>query len=151
LNCLYLDSSALVKVFVREPGTAEVLRILSDSELAGTALITKVELAAAFARLQRMNVLTAKQAVFSMNMLLSQWASFVRLELSDEVVEQGVALTRRYPLRGYDAVQLASAVVWNDAISSDIVFATFDKRLWQAAEDVGLTPFPSDLTPFLLP
>ena len=149
MNCLYLDSSALLKVFVREPGTAEVLRILSESEFTGTALITKVELAAAFARLQRMNVLTAKQVTFSLNMLLSQWASFVRLKLSDEVVEQGIALTRRYPLRGYDAVQLASAVVWNDAISGSIIFATFDKRLWQAAADVGLEPFPADLSPFL--
>jgi len=49
-------------------------------------------------------------------------------------------------LRGYDAVQLASALTWRDALGQDIVLATFDHQLWEAAPRVGLQAWPEKLT-----
>ena len=150
MSYLYLDSSALLKAYVQEAGSADVLQAMADSLYVGTALITKVELAAAFTKLVRTRVLTNEMALFSMDLLLAHWPSFIRLQVSNNVVDRAVALTRRHPLRGYDAVQLASAVVWQEVISQPVAFATFDKLLWRTAADAGLTPFPNDLSPFLL-
>ncbi len=43
----YLDSSALVKRYVEEPGSREVAGLIEQAALAGTAVITLVEVAAA--------------------------------------------------------------------------------------------------------
>jgi hypothetical protein len=48
-------------------------------------------------------------------------------------------------LRGYDAVHLASALLWQDSLGRKVTMATFDRKLWQAAEERGLSPFPEDL------
>jgi predicted nucleic acid-binding protein len=45
-------------------------------------------------------------------------------------------------LRGYDAVQLASALTWHESVGEDIVLATFDQQLWEAAKRAGLKPWP---------
>jgi len=149
LSYLYLDSSALLKAYVQEAGSTDVLQAMADFPYVGTSIITKVELAAAFTKLVRIQVLTDEKALFSMDLLLTHWPFFIRLQVSDNVVDRAVALTRRHPLRGYGAVQLASAIVWHEVILHPVTFATFDKRLWQAASEVGLTPFPQDLSPFL--
>jgi len=39
----YLDSSALVKLFADEPGTAEVSRAVKEAELVGTVAISRAE------------------------------------------------------------------------------------------------------------
>ncbi len=49
-------------------------------------------------------------------------------------------------LRGYDAVQLAAALVWRDAVGQEVILATFDRELWEAAGRAGLRPWPENLT-----
>jgi predicted nucleic acid-binding protein len=51
-----------------------------------------------------------------------------------------------YGLRGYDAVQLASALSWQQLIGQEVVLATFDSQLWEAAPAAGLQVWPEDLT-----
>lgn len=46
-------------------------------------------------------------------------------------------LARELGLRGYDAVHLASALVWQDGMGEQTTVATFDHRLWRAAGDGG--------------
>jgi predicted nucleic acid-binding protein len=41
-------------------------------------------------------------------------------------------------LRGYDAVQLASALTWQESVGAKITLATFDRQLWDAGKQVGL-------------
>ena len=47
---LYLDASALVKRYVDEPGSPDVREAIARAEVAGTALISRAEVAAALAR-----------------------------------------------------------------------------------------------------
>ena len=43
-------------------------------------------------------------------------------------------LERRTPtIRKSEARQLASALTWQDAVGQEIVLATFDRQLWDAA------------------
>jgi hypothetical protein len=48
-------------------------------------------------------------------------------------------------LRGYDAVHLASALLWKEGMGQEVTLATFDQQLWEAAIQCGLVAFPDDL------
>jgi hypothetical protein len=41
-------------------------------------------------------------------------------------------------------VQLAAALTWQEALGQEIVLATFDRQLWQAAPHAGLRAWPSE-------
>ena len=54
---LYLDASALVKRYVSEQGTKEVLTLTAAAEAVATSLVSRAEVAAALARAVRLGVL----------------------------------------------------------------------------------------------
>ncbi|MFZ3213915.1 MAG: type II toxin-antitoxin system VapC family toxin [Terriglobales bacterium] len=60
------------------------------------------------------------------------------MPVSELLVSWAETLAWDYGLRGYDAIQLASAVTWQQSIGEDVVLATFDRQLWQAAPGTGL-------------
>jgi hypothetical protein len=43
------------------------------------------------------------------------------------------------------AWQLASAVSWQESVGDEIVLATFDQQLWEAAKRAGLKAWPHRL------
>jgi len=47
-----------------------------------------------------------------------------------------------YPLRGFDAIHLASAMVIHERFPEDFMFACFDDRLLRAANEEGFKTFP---------
>jgi len=142
---LYLDSSALVKIYVREQGTAEVLRAVAQAQYVGTAQISRVEVPAALMKLSRLRALEPETAQEYLKIFLEQWPDFASLALTNEVTERAIRLILHYPLRGFDAVHLATALAWQDLLGRPVTFATFDKQLWRAAAKTNLLPFPADL------
>ena len=54
-------------------------------------------------------------------------------------------LAWQYGLRGYDAMHLAAALLWQDGLEESVTLATFDRQLWQAGRQSGLAVFPADL------
>lgn len=142
---LYLDSSALAKRYLVEPGSAEVERLVAGAELAGTSIITRVEVAAAFGRAKRQKLLEATVAAELRALFASHWGSLFRLALLESTVERADALAWELSLRGYDAVHLASALSWHEVLAEPPVLATYDRELWRAAETVGLSAWPPGL------
>lgn len=67
------------------------------------------------------------------------------MEVTEAVVAQADALAWEHGLRGYDAVHLASALLWQNGLSETVTLATFDKQLWAAAQLVGLEVWPEAL------
>jgi len=65
------------------------------------------------------------------------------------VVAQADALAWEHGLRGYDAIHLAAAAFWQDALGQPVTMATFDHQLWVAAGRIGLEVCPSDLPTWL--
>jgi predicted nucleic acid-binding protein len=74
-----------------------------------------------------------------------EWSDFVRLPVTDVLVARAEALAWDHGLRGYDAVQLAAALAWQGAVGQDVVLATFDRQLWEAAPREGLQAWPERL------
>jgi predicted nucleic acid-binding protein len=70
------------------------------------------------------------------------WESFIRVEVNGELNGCINRVIEEYPLRGFDAIHLASAIVIHERLSEDFVFACFDDRLARAARAEGLEIFP---------
>jgi hypothetical protein len=61
------------------------------------------------------------------------------------VVTRADGLAWELGLRGYDAVHLASALLWQEGLGEPVAMAAFDLKPWEAAKERGLVPFPDDL------
>ena len=62
-----------------------------------------------------------------------EWQACVRVDLQEEVLSLCRNLTEKYPLRGFDAVHLASALSLQRDLGEAITFAAADARLLKAA------------------
>ena len=142
---LYLDSSALVKRYVCEPGADETRAAIEAATVVGTVVISRAEVAAAMSKAVRMNVLTRSEAWACLQAFRAEWDRFVQVQATQTVVARADALAWEQGLRGYEAVHLAAASVWQDNMARPVTCYTFDLGLWRAAQRVGLTAGPSDL------
>jgi predicted nucleic acid-binding protein len=146
---LYLDASALVKRYVDEPGSTEVKQAISGAKLIGTALISRAEVAAALAKAVRMEALTPKDAWATLQVFREEWPDLVQVQVTEMLVTRADTFAWEHNLRGYDAVHLAAASLWQDAMNEEVTLAAFDRRLWATARRVGLVPYPADLPALL--
>jgi len=136
---LYLDTSALVKLYVREQGSAKVRRSVEEADAVATSVVAYPEARAAFARLQRERPASGKRHRERVNQLDRDWQQFAVVELTQAVARSAGTLAEQHGLRGFDAIHLASAL-WLEAARVDgVVFDAFDRRLAAAAESAGLT------------
>ena len=142
---LYLDASALVKRYVMEAGSAEVSAAISRAAATATAFISRAEVAAALARAVRVNALTQEESLAALQVFRNDWVDLVRIQVTELVVARADALAWDHGLGGYAAVQLAAALVWQDALGEQVTLATFDRHLWAVAGSVGLAVYPADL------
>jgi len=143
---LYLDTSALVKQYVQEIGSKEVQKLIKSAEHSGTSLITRTEMAAALARATRMTILSLSDAETAWKQFEDEWPALSRFNVSRQIIDRATALAWQFPLRGYDAVHLASALLWQETLETQITVATFDRELWAAGKQAGLTVWPEDFS-----
>ncbi|WP_293125263.1 type II toxin-antitoxin system VapC family toxin [Microcoleus sp. bin38.metabat.b11b12b14.051] len=113
VNIYFLDSSALIKRYVVEIGSPWI-KTLTDSQTGNSLLlvrITWVEVLSAFARRQREGGINAAEVAALIQKFRSEFNSRYRvIEVDEALVERAGELIVQYPLRAYDAVQLASAL-----------------------------------------
>lgn len=137
----YLDSSALVKRYIPEPGTDWIRHIVATSSVA-MAEFGIVEVAAALARRARMGDLGPDLYEDLLELFLQDVEGYLVLSPDRETIRLAVDLTRRHPLRAYDALQLATALQLADALQAEgfsLTFVSADERLCAATEGEGLT------------
>ena len=132
----YLDTSAIVPLIIDEPTSASSQRAWLAAEEVVVSLLAYVEAAAALARAERMGRLDANEHRDAMIELERLWVSVVVVEPREDTVLHAAALSRRFGLRGYDAVHCATAV---EAASDDFVAVSGDRDLIDAWRELGLT------------
>jgi predicted nucleic acid-binding protein len=132
----YLDTSALVKRYVQEPGSAAVRPLFRGNRVT-TARIAHAEIAATLARLCRDGRLTdtARDRIFER--LEADFSALSVVEIRTGLVRKVPSLVVRHPLRGYDAVHLAAALAVRDT-GNALTFWAADIRLTNAAQAEGL-------------
>jgi predicted nucleic acid-binding protein len=142
----FFDSSALVKRYVAEAGSNWVKSIcnLADQNIIACSNLTEVEVSSAFCRRCRERYITTSER----NGLIAALhhdcnAEYYLLEVTNTIRDRAIDLLQNYPLRGYDAVQLATAFVANQILIShdfpSLMFVCADNRLCNTATSEGLT------------
>ena len=131
---IYLDTSALIKRFVNEKGSALVQFIVQRRRPVATAKIAYAEIFAGLTRKLREGYVSRSGYDLTCRQFERDWPAYLRVELEDSILLLARDLIQRHPLRGFDAVHLASAVSLKSALSEEITFAAADERLLRAAQ-----------------
>lgn len=142
---LYLDTSALVKRYVSERGSLDLIALTSAAEATATSLVTRAEVAAALARAVRVGIIDIESGRRAQRRFSREWPNLARIPITEALVFRAETLAWDHGLRGYDAVHLAAALTWRDSIGRDVVLATFDRQLWEAAPEAGLQRWPDNV------
>jgi len=141
LTLYFLDTSALVKLYVQEPGTDRLLPLISDQPENRFAIlaISVVEFRSAIRRRQRAGDIDATIADAILKSLQSHVETrFLRQAVNDTVIDAALDLIDRYALRAYDAVQLAGCLVLCAIAAEAFTFVCSDHRLLEAARSEQL-------------
>ncbi len=142
---LYLDASALVKRYVAEAGSTDVAAAIAAARLLATTVISRAEVTAALAKAVRLGYATRNAAAAGLADFEADWPDLIRLEVSETVVARAASVAWQQGLRGYDAVHLANALQWQEALGNPVTVATYDRELWRGAQTSGLVPWPNDM------
>jgi predicted nucleic acid-binding protein len=141
----YLDASALVKRYVAERRSRETGELSARAHIVATSLVSRAEVAAALAKAVRLGILEPESGRKAQRAFASQWPDIAKVPVTEALVSRAEALSWDFALRGYDAVQLASALTWQEAVGAEITLATFDRQLWDAGRNAGLRVWPETL------
>ncbi len=138
---LYLDTSALVKRYFKEEHSEEVISHWQKAEKIVTSSVAYAETVACFYRKRREAGLSMKFMEKITRLFKLDWMSFVRVEVNDRLNKYIDSIVEKHPLRGFDAIHLASALVIYQKLPKDFVFVCFDQSLAKAAQEEGIKCF----------
>jgi predicted nucleic acid-binding protein len=129
----YIDTSALLRLVLREPGALEELRsydALVSSEL------TAVESCRTIDRLRLQGALTTEEAA-KRQKVVTEWLEAIDLVLLRPPVLSRASDPLPTPLGTLDAVHLATALIWRERVGALSIVATHDAALALAARAFG--------------
>jgi len=106
---LYLDSSALVKRYVREVGRELVAAAVASDPYVATSILSIVQVHAALAAAVRAGRIPDMGTVISA--FRNHREQYIMIGIDSRLIEEAAEATERHALHGYDAVQLAFALI----------------------------------------
>jgi predicted nucleic acid-binding protein len=130
---IFIDSSALVKRYFKEKGSERVQKALSGENLLAVSKLAYPEVLSAFMRKQRAGELGEGPLKKVIDWFLFDWDRLIIVELNDGLLPIIKTLVHNYPLKGADAVHLASALWLARSSKENLVFMTSDQTLLKAA------------------
>lgn len=135
---LYLDTSALVKLYLTEAHSADVRKRCDEALFIFTSRLSYVEARSAFARRRREQNLSGVTEEELIDLLNADWQRYRQVDVAESLVHEAGYLAAEYALRAYDAVHLASALQLQERLGRPVAFAAFDASLNRAAKKAGL-------------
>lgn len=130
---IFLDSSALAKRYVEEPGTERVLSLCRGADEIILSGLCVPELISGFNRLRREEKLSPARYRALKRDLAADVEEASIVELTPLIIDRAITCLERAPLRALDAVHLASAIE-----SMCDLFLTADRKQGQAAAQFSL-------------
>lgn len=141
MSLYFLDTSALVKLYVQEPGTDRLLLLISRATEHRFAILTlsAVEARSAIRRRQRGGDIERSAADLVLWHLQKHLeVLFVRQIANDMVIDTAAEMVDRYALRAYDALQLAGCLIAGASDPEGVTFVASDHELLDAARSERL-------------
>ncbi len=135
---IYLDSSALVKRYIEEPGSDKMRSLLEEDQVFATSRLTYPEILSAFTRKHRTGELSRAKYNGLLRDFESAWGIFLIIEFGKVLMPAIKKIIAQHGLKGADGIHLASATWLRSASKDEIVFVTSDQALLEAARKEGL-------------
>lgn len=140
---LYCDTSAFVKFYFQEAYADVLSTHRQESEAVAISIVGYAEFLSAVNRKKRAGNLDLRGFGRVAKRFETDWSDLVRVDVTDELNQIVGRLLAEYPLRGFDGIHLASAVLLKDRLAENVVcFASLDDRQRQAAEQEGFCVLP---------
>ena len=140
----YLDTSALLKLYVNETGSQWLHYTLTADDIRVTAQIAIVEMGSAFNRRLREDTVTINDYTRLAGRFRHDCLNLYHfMTLNGPILNIAWNLLERHPLRSYDSVHLATALFIQDLLTqadeAPLTFLSSDLRLNTIALAEGLT------------
>jgi predicted nucleic acid-binding protein len=140
VSCYFLESTAFAKLFVQEPGTDALIRLMEavEDNRKLIAACAPLEVYAAIRKRERAGDISAEDAAAAMDILRIEAARMVQEPLNPAVLEAARQLLDRTKLRWTDALHLGAAMVARDMFrGTEIIFVSASPLLTEAARTEG--------------
>lgn len=134
----FLDSSALVKRYVEEAGSAVVGTLFRGRKVLAVSRLAEVEVSLALARRARRGDLEEAEARVHAERLLRDLTALRVVELRQRTFDSARIVGWEYGLRAYDALQLACAIRLKAETAMPLTFWSADESLNEAARTEGM-------------
>jgi hypothetical protein len=112
MSLAYFDTSALIKLFINEPGSSTANQAWKSATHLVAARITYAEARAALAAAARIpqRQFSGQDHAQAKDLLEQTWQRMIKINITDSIVHTAGELAEQHALRGYDAVHLACVV-----------------------------------------
>jgi predicted nucleic acid-binding protein len=142
VSIVYAESSAVLSWLLGESGHQAVLEELSGADRIVTSVITSIECSRALARARATSRLKPAEELAGLRMLDEASATWNVMDISERVSARAKGGFPNEPVRTLDAVHLATAAVFAEALGSLRVL-TLNDRVRQNALAMGMTVAPA--------
>jgi predicted nucleic acid-binding protein len=134
----YLDSSVLVKRYLKEDSTDVVRSIIAEARVVATSKLVYPEILSAFMRKHRTGEIERKSLEAIIGQFVTDWDKLFVVEFHDELLKTVKVLIEKYPLKGADTVHLSSALWLQQETKMKLTFVASDVVLLDAAQAENL-------------
>ncbi len=134
----YIDTSTYLKVFVKESGSAKARELIKKHRMLTSALVS-VECFSALSRKKQAGELKSKEFDSLIKKIRESFDHIEIIRLTDEVLEKAGQVVVSSPVRSLDALHIASALIFQDAMQISLPFITSDHRQLETAQEHGFT------------
>ena len=135
---LYLDTSALAKLYVEEEDSARICEIVGQGDSVASSHLSYVEMGSLVYRRLREKRMSKAESIRLMDVFETDWERFGKIPVVMPLLKRSYKLLMAHPLRALDAVHLASALCFQDELAEPITFLSADKQLLRAARQEKL-------------
>jgi predicted nucleic acid-binding protein len=135
---IFLDSNIIIKYYIDESGSDWVRDLVDNPDhLCVISEIAVVEVAAALARIHRERRIGRKRMETTYAKFQEDLHSnlFLTVTLSAEVLDRAAQIALQRVVKGYDALQIASAATAEYLGNFEIVFVSDDTQVVRAAQE----------------
>ncbi|MEP7008810.1 MAG: type II toxin-antitoxin system VapC family toxin [Acidobacteriota bacterium] len=137
---VFVDTSVLVKLYVEERGSEQMRALTAPGEPMAASHLAFAEMHATFARRRREGLLHPDEFEELVVRWAEDWQGFTQVPIGAEVLALVPGLCENHPLRGADALHLASALLLQEN-GLDVTFACSDRLLLAAANSERLATY----------
>ena len=134
---VYLDTSAFLKLYIKEKGSARVRKIAQENHVLSSSML-RVESFSALARRRQAGDIEESDLNHVLKRLKEGIRSVETVSMTEDVLDLAGEITLRSLARTLDAVHIASARLFQDGTGIVTTFVTSDRKQHDAAVGEGL-------------